>query len=248
MNKIDIPITSESEDVSEIQSLTSRANELQTSFDFWNTGYVWLVGFTVFFAIVIFFTQFMSIRKSKELVMAQSELLRAKDEQLARDLQGKDIKIVEAKTDAARATEHAALANERAAEANKKAEKERLERIKLEVKVAWRRLSPEQHEKMVNALSDQRFSMYFEYSQSDPEAVQFAEDIFKSLKVVTGINVYPPHPLTMPPAPPGITVSGSPNQNKSALESALKSAGIKFRGVDTNGEPRISIGSKPSPF
>lgn len=141
-----------------------------------------------------------------------------------------------------------AEADARAAEANKKAEEERLERLKLEAKVSWRRLSPEQHDKLVQALSAHSFAMYFEYSQSDPEAVQFAEDIFKSLKDAAGITVYP-HPLVLPPAPPGVTVSGSLGEDKKALEFALTRAGIKFKSDgNSTGVPRISIGSKPSPF
>lgn len=157
MNKIDIPINSERENVSEIQSLTVRANELQKAFDFWNTGYVWLVGFTVFFAIVVFFTQFMSIRKGKELVNAQSELLRAKDEQLAKDLQGKEIKITEAKTAAATAHERAAEAEARAAEANKglakaheNTEKLRKQNLGLESKVEKERSSRMELEQAVS--------------------------------------------------------------------------------------------------
>lgn len=174
MNKIDIPINSERENVPEIQSLTVRANELQNAFDFWNTGYVWLVGFTVFFAIVVFFTQFMSIRKGKELVNAQSELLRAKDEQLAKDLQGKEIKITEAKTAAATAHERAAEAEARAAEANEglakahentetlrkqnlelesKVEKERSNRLEMETVIAPRTIEQRQTAKQLERFS-----------------------------------------------------------------------------------------------
>lgn len=169
--------------------------------------------------------------------------------QLENDAAKAKEKTARLEVEAAKTKEAVAQADARAAEANKKAEEERVERLKLEAKVSWRRLSPEQHGNLVKALSNCLFSMYFEYSQSDPEAVQFAEDIVKSLKDASGINVYPPHPLTMPPAPSGVTVSGSPSINRAALESALVSAGIKFRvGENATGEPRISVGSRPSPF
>ena len=174
MNKIDIPINSERENVSEIQSLTVRANELQGAFDFWNTGYVWLVGLTVFLALVVFFTQFMSIKKGKELVKAQSELLQAKDEQLARDLQGKEIKITETKAIAATAHKQAAEAEARAAEANEglakahentealrkqnlelesKVEKERSGRLEMETVIAPRTMEQRQTAKQLERFS-----------------------------------------------------------------------------------------------
>jgi hypothetical protein len=134
-------------------------------------------------------------------------------------------------------------------DAKKDADNAHLETERLRAQVAWRRISPDQHARLIDALSMHRFSMYFEYSQSDPEATQFAEDIFKSLKDTPGITVYPPHPLVMPPAPPGVTVSGTDGPDKIALQSALTKAGIEFTiGANMAGEPRISVGSKPTPF
>ena len=137
----------------------------------------------------------------------------------------------------------------RAANSEKDAANARLETERLRAQVAWRRVSLEQHAKLVEALSTHCFSMYFEFSQADPEATQFAEDIFKSLKAIPGINVYPPHPLTVPPAPSGVTVSGAESSDRTALESALLKAGIKYRtSNDIAGEPRLSVGSRPTPF
>ncbi|MBE0556196.1 MAG: hypothetical protein IH628_03100 [Proteobacteria bacterium] len=101
------------ENVSEIQSLTERVQDLQRSFDSWSVGYVWLVGFAVIIAAVVFFTQFMSIRIGKQLTQAQSDLAAAKDRQLASELKGKDEKIADT-------GERASVANQRAVEANKR--------------------------------------------------------------------------------------------------------------------------------
>jgi hypothetical protein len=125
----------------------------------------------------------------------------------------------------------------------------KLETERLRAQVAWRRISPEQHIGLAQVLSIHGFAMYFEYSQSDPEATQFAEDIYKSLTSISGMTVYPPHPLVLPPAPPGLTVLGTDGSEKTALESALTSAGIPFTvSAATSGAPRLSVGSKPSPF
>jgi hypothetical protein len=104
----------------------------------------------------------------------------------------------------------------------------KLETERLRAKVAWRRISPEQRTRLAEVLSVHGFAMYFEYSQSDPEAAQFAEDIYKSITIISGMTVYPPHPLVLPPAPPGLTVSGTDGSEKTALESALTSADIPF--------------------
>src|SRR4030067_2116713 len=109
-NKNTIPTNSAGDNVSEIQSLTERVQDLQRSFDSWNTGYVWLVAFTVFLAFVVFFTQFMSIRRGKQLTQVQLALAAAKDRQLASELKEKDEKIAET-------GERASAADQRAGEA-----------------------------------------------------------------------------------------------------------------------------------
>ncbi len=82
--------------MSEIQSLATRVQELQKSFDFWNTGYVWLVAFTVILAFIVFFSQFMSVKRGRELSQAQDALFTVKDTQLNNDLKDKDLRISEA--------------------------------------------------------------------------------------------------------------------------------------------------------
>ena len=106
----------------EIQSLTTRVQELQKSFDFWNTGYVWFVALTVILAFMVFFTQFMSIRRGKELAQTQTKLLKAKDDQLFGDLKEKDVKIAEAEKRASTADERASEANKHAQELTRKTE------------------------------------------------------------------------------------------------------------------------------
>ena len=141
----------------EIQSLTERIQELQMSFNFWNKWYVLFVAITVVLAIAVFFTQFMSVRRGKELTDAQSDLAVEKDRQLSRGLKEKDEKIAEA--------------NARAAEALLA-----LERFKKP-----RRLNSEQHAVLVETLK-QFAGAEFDLAAKDSEPLDFALDIERALR------------------------------------------------------------------
>lgn len=189
--------------------------------DWWNAALLIALGATVLAAVAVAFTTYAVINTQKREAIAS-----------AQEFERYKIGV-----------------EERVADAKKNAENAHLETERLRSQVAWRRISQEQHDILVHALSGHSFSMYFEYSQADPEATQFAEDIFRTLKDAPSINVYPPHPLVIPPAPTGVTVSGSPDPDRAVLESALTSANIQFRvGDNVTGEPRLSVGSKPTPF
>jgi len=103
------------ESVSEIQSLTARAQEMERSFNSWNSAYVWLVFAAVIVATAVFLAQFISIRKGRTLGQTQSALLTAKDSKLAIELKNKDSAIAAAQQKAGEANERAGLANHRAA-------------------------------------------------------------------------------------------------------------------------------------
>ncbi len=129
---------SKGENVPEMESLISRVNDLQRSLDFWSTGNVWFVAATVMVAAALFFTQFMSVRRAKDLSRAQSELSEAKERQLVVDLKEKDERISEAGEKASAADQRAAEANERAAQLEMKAEKLHKENIDLEASLSPR--------------------------------------------------------------------------------------------------------------
>jgi len=84
------------DNVSEIHILTSSVQGLEGSFNSWNAWYVGFVFATVVVAAAVFFTQFMAIRKGKQLAAEQSKLLKVKDDNLAVELKDKDIKIADA--------------------------------------------------------------------------------------------------------------------------------------------------------
>lgn len=184
INKNTIPTNSAGGNVSEIQSLTARVQDLQRSFDFWNTWYVWLVAVTVFLAFVVFFTQFMSIRRGKQLTQAQSALAATKEQQLASELKEKDQKISEAGERASAADQRAGEANERAAALEATAErlrKENLSRqaevLNLQGRLAPRRITQEQLDRFVAILRPYAGSVVRMTQLGDLEAGTFADDI-----------------------------------------------------------------------
>jgi len=74
-------------------------------------------------------------------------------------------------------------ANARAAEANEKAERERLERMKIEARLAWRRFSPEQIGSIaskLNAFRPERVAVF--RSKLEPEIASFAGQITSALE------------------------------------------------------------------
>jgi hypothetical protein len=145
-----------------------------------------------------------------------------------------EITIADANTKAAGAMNLAASAISRASE--------------IEKKYAWRRVLPDQKNKILAALVGQKFSMYFEFMPNDPEAGEYADQMFKALRA-SGLNIYPPHPLVSPPPPRGLTISGSSGADRSSLEKALSDADVPFRTSDEQaGAPRVSVGSRPPPI
>jgi len=162
------------ENMSKIQDLTARIHDLERSVSRWNNIYVGLVAFTVFLAASLFISQFLAMRKSKELTGAQKELLRLKEDALQADLQEEDSNIAQANQRAGEAEERVriaeqhtaeanakaegfrldiAKANEGAAKANEVAERERLARLQLEARLAPRSLTPAQQGRLTSQLN-----------------------------------------------------------------------------------------------
>jgi outer membrane murein-binding lipoprotein Lpp len=105
---------SAADDMSDIQALTATVDQLERGFNFWNS---WAIAFTLAAAVAAtgyFVTSWMANSKGTQLKEAQSGLLRAKDDQLARDLAEKERQIADSIDKAARANLEAGRANERA--------------------------------------------------------------------------------------------------------------------------------------
>ena len=165
-----------------------------------------------------------------------------------------DAKVAEAKVAGIKAGEtagdalmRAATLEKEAARLTKEAEEARLETERLKAQTAWRRLSPDQRKMIVDDLSGKTLAIHFDYSQNDPEAMQFSEDLLKAIRDA-GVIAYA-HPLVAPPAPPGVIIFGTENDPAcQALKSALDRANVQFKLAPRNGPARLSIGSKLAPF
>jgi hypothetical protein len=132
------------ENVSAIQSLAARAQDLGRSVGHWNNVYMILVAFTVVLAAGVFVTQFIVIKKGKLLAETQDELIAEKDRQSAADSKDKDLKISDAKRAAEEARERAAALE--------------VEALKLRRQLLWQGprgnlLVGENRRKLVDALS-----------------------------------------------------------------------------------------------
>ena len=77
----------------EIQALTTRANELSGSVDWWNSAMIWALVFAAIAAIAVVLTTRVALVRAKQLGDVQGALIRAKDAQLTLDLRAKDEKI-----------------------------------------------------------------------------------------------------------------------------------------------------------
>jgi len=165
-----------------------------------------------------------------------------------------DAKVAAAKEEGIKAGEaagdalvRAAALEKDAARLTREAEEARLETERLKEQVAWRRLSPDQQKAIVDDLSGKTLAIHFDYSQNDPEAMQFSEDFLKAIRDA-GIIAYT-HPLVAPPAPAGVIIFGTESDPVcQALTSALERANIPFKLAPRNGPARLSIGSKLAPF
>jgi hypothetical protein len=165
-----------------------------------------------------------------------------------------DAKVADAKAEGIKAGEtvgdalvRAAKLEKDAARLTREAEEATLETERLKAQVAWRHLSPDQQKIIVDDLSGKTLAIHFDYSQNDPEAMQFSEDLLKAIRGA-GIIAYT-HPLVAPPPPPGVIIFGTVDDPAcQALKSALERANVQFKLAPRNGPARLSIGSKLAPF
>ena len=108
-------------DRSSASSLTARIKHLEGRRDFWDSWYFWLIGGTAVLVAATVSVQVIGRNISKNLALAQAELIREKDRQLSTDLRAKDVEIQTAKKTASKADERAGEANKAAGEAKERA-------------------------------------------------------------------------------------------------------------------------------
>jgi hypothetical protein len=227
------------ENVSVIQLLAARAQDLGRSVDNWNTAYIVLVAFTVVLAAGVFIAQFVVIKKSKLLTSTQADLMAEKDRQSAADSKDKDVKIADAKQVAEVAKETA--------------EKERLARIIIEERLAWRRITPKQPDKFVSALKPYAgsFVKISGMGNGDLESETFAKDIAAVLKEAGWDAPSPDFTNIRVPAPIGLNcrVDEHTDAGKALAKFLIELPTAEVTPTSLNGGmvAFITVGLRPPP-
>ena len=189
--------------MSEIPELTVKVNELTASVTGWNTAIIIMMIVAALAATGLVIIQRIAFKKAELLAETQDLLNLAKDKQLAGELKNKDVLIEEAKAVAAKANERAAKLEKEAAALTESAEMERLARVKIEERLAWRRVDPTLYERFVKELTPFAGSVISlnPLGNGDPETGAFTENIAKLMRdanwkvqIATG-NVQIPVPV-----------------------------------------------------
>ena len=161
----------------DIQSLTTRVQELSSKVDWWNNAVIVSLVFAAFAAALVGGATYKAFRRAKQLAAAQNDLSSAKESQLKKELKDKDLQISGIQDDTAKATRNAAEAETKAegfrlsiATANKQAEeaKERAAQAALELAKfkTPRTLTPEQR-KRISAKAKPFAGTTFDVAASD---------------------------------------------------------------------------------
>jgi hypothetical protein len=142
--------------------------------------------------------------------------------------------------------QHAANANSIAATANERAAELEKENLKLQQKLANRRITKEQHDFLVDFLSKRRGTIIIE-TMSDSESGLYAADLLKTFidahwKI--GGKHFPTAVIWI-----GLNVLDSSDPDASTVAEAFKAAGIPFNiGTEKREKATIMIGGKAPMF
>jgi hypothetical protein len=151
--------------VTEVESLAARVRELSQNVDFWNVVMLWGLALAAVAAVVIGISTRLVIVRSRQQSEAQELLSEAKDRKLALDLRDKDLKI---------------------AEVNKATEDERVARVRLQERAAWRGVAPTDIAAIGSRLRIHRLHADGRAAvgtiADNEEAVSFSEDIAEVIK------------------------------------------------------------------
>jgi len=152
----------------------------------------------------------------------------------------------QARAEAARANERAAEFLLRAQQANTEQEKARLQLEKVRTLSAARRISAEQHAKIVKSLSGHTMTVNLLSPNNDIEAAQFADDIAQTLKEA-GVTVNASTSLFPIPIR-GLGMSMSSSETGKMLYLAFRGAGFDIKDLPEKDPVMIIVGVKASVF
>jgi len=173
-----------------------------------------------------------------------------------------ELQTEQAKAEFAQANADIARANKKIVEAQRDAAQARFGQEQLRERLAWRRMTPQQHDDLVTALKAKAITVliYVETVNTDPEAVQYWGEILQTLKDA-GLNVVGREGGYLKASGIGVVESELPERE--ILKVAFETAGVPLRDVIKRfgGPPpgpllppllppllSIVVGSKPPPF
>ncbi len=182
----------ESLDQEDLKSLIKSVGDSSSN---WRTRKRWIIGFAGVLALIGIVFEFLQDRDSdlKELAQARLSSLQSDASELAIAQANRGTE--EARKDAAEANLLAKSHESKIAESNRIAESERLARVRLEEKVAWRSLSEAEQVSLgeeLKSFSGQHADCSF--LMSDMEAFSFSSDIAAALRNGNW-RVIPPSPF-----------------------------------------------------
>jgi hypothetical protein len=184
----------------------------------------------------------MTIAATVVLIWASGIKSRHADQHLALALAQSE----QAKADTAKANERAAEFLLRAQQAGLEQEKMRLESEQVRKLSAWRRVSADQHAKIVKTLHGHTIVVTLLSPGDDPEAAQFADDIARTL-TEAGVTVNASRSLLAIPIR-GLAMSMSSSETATLLYLAFHGAGLEIKDLPERDPVMIVVGGRPPAF
>jgi hypothetical protein len=131
--------------MSDLESLTSQANELSSKVDFWNNAVIWALAITALAAVAIFVSQRLAFVRAKSLADVQDKISRIKESAENEKVTTLQKNASDAKAAQQRVEIELAKQQERTANAEKSL-------LQFHKEASARRLSGEQKTKLTNLL------------------------------------------------------------------------------------------------
>jgi hypothetical protein len=139
-------------------------------------------------------------------------------------------------------------ADTKIAQANALAAAAGLEALQLKAKMAWRRVTAEQHQALIDSLKGQEFEVWTTFVGNDPEATIYRNEIDKVLSEA-GLKTkyYSGWEMAL-----GMKVAGPESKQKALLVKAFQNAGLQFSVEGPSQFMKddlvVVVGTKPEPL
>jgi hypothetical protein len=151
-----------------IEELTTTVKTLGAAVDRWNSAMTAALVLAALAAIAVVVTTRLALVRARELGDKQTELIKAKDADLADNLKAKDVRIAESER--------------KAAEARERTEHERTARLALQRQLAARRLTGSQKDELSRALRGRPDAVAIVSTMLDGEGSDLADDFEAAIR------------------------------------------------------------------